>query len=71
LPYGEHFLSKRSDLRSFQDFSRVLVPRVGVEPTLVISWLLLLLIASRALGVNRGELLCYLAFNAGDSGFFS
>jgi hypothetical protein len=31
---------------------------------------LLLLIASRALGVNRGELLCYLAFNAGDGGFF-
>ena len=31
---------------------------------------LFLLIASRALGVNRGELLCYLAFNAGDGGFF-
>ena len=30
---------------------------------------LLLLIASRALGVNRGELLCCLAFNAGDGGF--
>ena len=32
-------------------------------------WELLLLIASRALGVNRGELLCCLAFNAGDGGF--